>query len=43
MPVKDFRELLANVCSRPGMYVGRCSLTDISHYLNGYCDGLSSP
>jgi len=37
----DFRKLLQDVCERPSMYVGRSSLVDVSHFLAGYCMGLS--
>ena len=36
-----FRDLLVSACERPGMYVGRNSLWDLSHYLSGYCHGAS--
>ena len=36
-----FRALLVSACERPGMYVGRSSLWDLSHYLAGYCHGSS--
>lgn len=34
-----FRELLIEACRRPGMYVGRDSLQDLSHLFTGYCAG----
>ena len=40
-PDDTFRALLIASCERPGMYVGRASLWDLSHYLTGYCHGAS--
>lgn len=36
----DFQALLQSIAKRPGMYVGRCSLRAVSHYLDGYDDAL---
>ncbi len=32
----DFEALLHSIAKRPGMYVGRCSLWSVSHFLHGY-------
>ena len=40
-PGDTFRALLISACERPGIYVGRASLWDLSHYLTGYCHGAS--
>ena len=43
---EQFRQLLIAACARPAMYVGRCSLWDLSHYFAGYChaaDDAKSP
>ena len=40
LQMDPFRQLLDSICARPGMYVGRNSLVDVSHYLAGYCHGL---
>ena len=34
-----FQDLLVSACERPGMYVGRNSLWDLSHYFAGFCHG----
>jgi len=39
--VPDFQILLSSIARRPAMYVGRCSLSAVSHYLYGYCHALS--
>lgn len=36
----DFEDLLRSIAMRPGMYVGRCSIRAVGHYLDGYCDAL---
>src|SRR5262245_59906823 len=36
----DFAALLDEVCRRPGLYVGRCSLRSVAFYLNGYDHAL---
>ena len=36
-----FRDLLGQICARPAMYVGHCSLVSVSNYLTGYCHCLS--
>jgi hypothetical protein len=40
LDILDFKRLLTNICDRPGMYVGRPSLADVSLYLAGICHGL---
>lgn len=36
----EFQALLCSISMRPGMYVGKCSIRAVSHYLNGYCQAL---
>ena len=37
----DFQALLHSIAKRPAMCVGRCSIRDVGHYLDGYCHALS--
>ena len=36
----DFQALLDSIAKRPAMYVGRCSIRAVRHYLDGYCHAL---
>jgi hypothetical protein len=36
----NFEALLQSIAKRPAMYVGKCSIRAVSHYLEGYCHAL---
>jgi hypothetical protein len=38
--MSGFEVLLQNIAKRPGMYVGKCSIRAVSHYLDGYSHAL---
>jgi hypothetical protein len=41
VPMPEFVRVVEAVARRPGLYVGRCSLSDVGHYLSGYACALA--